>query len=654
MIENLLGVENIFDVFARDSLVSLLLLALVICVFGNLFFAHKLLSARKGKISNEQEKNVIRDFLKNQINQTNNTERHKKRKHFEKNVMQLRHAYLAIEKCAIERGIDTEPYWQVVYSKVKKLLSIYEHHQSDGLLKEVFSNIKAITKLLDKSPASDAKNRMFCALDKLQNACKINRGNPKRLREINDKLIHLLDKFKHEGNRERAYKDDATINYIQASAHPVQKIKKHISNIEEITSKADSKLSVSHGESVNSLAETNENMRSHIRQLEIKLALAQSKLADQKQNKADQESWDSSSIKSEIHDISDEIIEASEREIDRLTTLLREKKGIIHELEASLHSAQKETKTATEIVSSASDLATVREEELDLLRRNLIESEQCIVLLEQELGSLKENLKYAEQLKNTPINDKEIEELTRTVDELKLEMDEFEAAWKEKKVLVNYIMECLEAGTTEDVSLSVFDSMSTMGFSADILIYTPARTIEVNDIGKIPHRTKLLLDSLHIGEANLSRDERKLNFRWQNLSGTVVRKDGKVITEKEKENLVEMSNLTDKLLQRLITPPQQSQNQRSMESISNSIKFLTKELDDSFEQVFKRVDDKIHDGFGQLRDVARSSGMQAGQIASIKNLENTTSDEIKAEKRIKLRVHKLMLSLLEKIESQND
>ena len=55
--------------------------------------------------------------------------------------MKLRHAYLAIERSGIERGIDSEDYWELVHRKGKKLLSIYQNSQTRTLIKQVKGNI---------------------------------------------------------------------------------------------------------------------------------------------------------------------------------------------------------------------------------------------------------------------------------------------------------------------------------------------------------------------------------------------------------------------------------------------------------------------------------------------------------------------------------
>jgi hypothetical protein len=189
-----------------------------------------------------------------------------------------------------------------------------------------------------------------------------------------------------------------------------------------------------------------------------------------------------------------------------------------------------------------------------------------------------------------------------------------------------------------------------MGFSSNILVYTPERTLEINEVGAIASKDKLLVNSMQIGEVNPSSGDKRFHFRWQHIGGIIRREDSNAITEKEKENLVELSHLTDKIIHRILQAGHQKQNKRSLESVCNSIKYLTRELDESFEQVFSKVEGKVHDGFGQLQDVARSSGVNAAHIASIKKLEASVSEEIIAEKRIKLRMHKSMLSLLQKVE----
>ena len=634
----------------QNNLISILLFIVLTCIFIILFLTQKIAFLRKKKLSKNKTEDALKDFFSSQIYQTQNTTRHKKRSHFKKKIMRLRHAYLAIERNCLDRGIDSQEYWELLHSKLRKLLAIYEKNKSNGIIAYLKKNIELLQSLLDRCPESKGKDQVKAALKNLVKTCESMEENPERLSAINRKVLKLLEKFSNELYRETSYISDSGENYIANTHHTVSKIKGHIDAIKSISNDKTKNQEEQIQGKMTTLSDTSQAMKGRIKELEDNLKYAQLKLTSHMSEYEQSGYKDTENLRHDIHDISEEIIEASEREIGRLNKLLDEKRNIINELEESLKTIKPSSDSGKPESHEIINLSTQREEDIAFLKRNLQESEQCICLLEGELETLKTRTREAGDLKSTPINENEINELTKTVNNLKMEIVDYESAWKEKNILVSYVLEFLDASTTEDVSLSIYQCLLEMGFSSNILVYTPERTLEINEVGAIASKDKLLVNSMQIGEVNPSSGDKRLHFRWQHIGGIIRREDSNAITEKEKENLVELSHLTDKIIHRILQAGHQKQNKRSLESVCNSIKYLTRELDESFEQVFSKVEGKVHDGFGQLQDVARSSGVNAAHIASIKKLEASVSEEIIAEKRIKLRMHKSMLSLLQKVE----
>ncbi|SMF12932.1 hypothetical protein SAMN02745866_00809 [Alteromonadaceae bacterium Bs31] len=638
-----------------DNLTSILLLILLSSIFVNLFLLQKNLQAKKKKLDREKIIEVLKEFFTSQLNQSQNTLRHKQRKHFEKKVMRLRQAYLAIEKSCLDKGIDSQAYWQLLHDKLKQLLSIYEHHKASKMLQRVREKITKIQGLLDKAPEAESREKVSTALDKLEIACEELSDNPIRLAEMDKKLARLLAKLSNEFYRESSHISGAGQRFLENGSNNVVQIKHHAQTMGDIADNSNYGPQEDYGRSMSSMSEATADMRARIDELEYQLKQSRNKLelhmhAMDKAAKDD----DLKSLSGDIRDVSDEIIEASEREIDRLNNLVKEKKSIIHELEDALSSVKKHEKDASPLEQEETKLSTTRENEIELLRRNLYESEQCILLLERELELLKESRDEALKKKQALVSEDEIYQLNKTIDSLKSEVVDYESAWREKDLLFGYVTDCLDASTAEDVSLTVYQCLSDMGFRSDMLINTAQRTLEINPQGAIPTKEKLIVNSMQVGEVNLSDKEKRFYFRFSNLGGLVRKNDGKPIGEKEKSNLFELFSLTDKILRRISQLANNKQSMRSIDGVSNSIKYLMKEIDESYDQVFQKIGGAVHDGFGQLEDVARSAGLNATQVASIKNLEKDLSTELLAEKRVKLRTHKSMLSLLQKVEKLND
>ncbi len=636
-----------------DNLTSILLLLLLSSILANLFLVQRSLQMKKKKPDKAKIIEVLKAFLSSQLLQSQNTLRHKQRKHLEKKVMRLRQAYLAIEKSSLDKGIDSQAYWQVLHDKLKQLLSIYDQHKASKLLLRVQEKIKTIQQLLDKAPESESREQVRGALDKLEVACEELNDNPIRLHEIEKKLGRLLTKLSNEFYRESSHLSGAGHRYLENTTASMVQMKTNAHAMGKIADNPVYGGEGSYGESMTSLSESTADMRARIDELEYQLKQSRNKLelhmiAMDKATKDD----DMKNLSLDIRDVSDEIIEASEREIDRLHSLVKEKKVIIQDLEHALRHNKKQAESSVDKVET--HLTTAREDELKLLRRNLFESEQCITLLEQELELLKLSKAEALEKKKADVSEDEIYHLNKTIDTLKQEVVNYESAWREKDLLFSYVTDCLEANTAEDISLTIYQCLGDMGYKSDLQVYTPSRTLEINVQGAVPTREKLIINSMQIGEVNLSDKERRFYFRFSNLGGLVRHNDGKAISEREKTNLFEMFSLTDKVLRRVLQLANNKQSLKSLDSVSNSIKYMMKEMDEGFDHVFQKVDGAVHDGFGQLQDVARSAGMNATQIASIKNLEQNVADDLLAEKRIKLRMHKSMLGLLQKVEKLGD
>lgn len=636
---------------SSDGLLALLLSGLLVSVLINLAFAQRVSRNKKRKLTAQQSTEIVKAFISSQISQTHNAFKHQKRKSIDKSVLRFREAYLSIERACLDRGIDTDSYWRILSVKLKELLGIYDRHKSKRIADEVREKVVSIRSLLDKAAPSKSKDKVMIALSKLEVACENAAHDPDRLVGLNDKLGKLLQKFGNEFYLNSAHMSTAHNSYLENCKEPVEKIKDNAENMTSIVDGMRAYDQDKYRKTIDSISDSTETMRERIYELESQLGNSKHRMSVHTAS-LDIASTDEEikNVNGNIHDISDEIIEASEREIDRLSRLVKEKKQIIRELEDALR--QNQTSSEAALVNgelSKVDLPAGLQKEVDLLRRNLAESEQCIVLLEGELEILKNARVKAEGVSNA-VTEEAVSHLNNTVDSLKRELQDYESAWREKDLLFGFIQECVDANTAEDISLSIYQCLNDMGFDAELLVYTPARTMEINETGALRAKDKMLINNMQVNETNLSDYGKRIFFKLNNIGGAVCRKNNKKITTKESGNLMELLSLTQKMLGKVNASVANAYQKRSLGGLSNSVKYVTKEVDDALDEVLRNADSVVRDGFGQVQDVARSGGMAAGQIANIRLLEKSIGDDLKANARIKLRLRKSMLSILQQVE----
>jgi len=642
--------QSFVDYFTSDVVFALLLLLLLVSTFFNLYLLHKQLSKRR-KVSAKQLAELLREFFSNQIQQSQNTARHNQRKHFELKVMRLRYAYLSIEKSCLEKGIDTRSYWDYLHRKLKDLLDIFNQHNANLLIKEIRSKIKQLRQFINGLPESIGKDKLASALDKLEGACVAASDNPARLNKINEKLAKLLFKFTNEFALEGVNLSNADNQFIASSEGSLIRMRSNIDKMKGIAEQSQLDDERPQTASMAALAETCEEMRERIYELETELSNARQKI------KTRVVTFDNTTEEhvvkqatEDVRDISDEIIASSEREIGRLRKLVHDKQGIIDELEDTLSTLAKGSTAQSEVKPEDQALAKVLESEMQMLRRNLQESEQCIVLLENELETLKRNRQESASTKRGDLAQEAVEKLSQTIESLRKEVVDYETAWREKDLLLGFVQECLLAQAAEDISLSVYQCLTDMAFHADILVYTAARTLEINPTGSVSSKHKMLIGNMHMGETNLSDQDRRLFFRFRNLGGTVTRDDNRVISARENENLLQLFDITDKMLGHISRETGRNHQRKSLDAVANSAKYITKEVDEGFDRVIADGQGLVREGFTDVQSVLRSAGLTATQIAKLKNIEKNIAEALRANNRIKLQLHKSLLKLIQKIE----
>ena len=108
--------------------------------------------------------------------------------------------------------------------------------------------------------------------------------------------------------------------------------------------------------------------------------------------------------------------------------------------------------------------------------------------------------------------------------------------------------------------------------------------------------------------------------------------------------------MTDKLLAKIRSNQVIRQQRKRLQDSANTVKKLALDVDKTIDTINKRSRDSVSSSFGQIQDIARSKGLKASQIASFRNLEQQTLDELAADQSLRLKVKKQFLLILKNLE----
>lgn len=649
------------------ALTSGLMLVLLLSIFVNLYFIQ---DRTRNKLSKQKRKklmpSMVQEYLNEQAQKTEGARRHQARKHMNSSVLKLRSAYLAIESKCIDRGVDSDAYWNMLNSRLQKLFKILTEQRSVKALIEIEEKIHAIKSILANSPKSGSKKSVLKSLDKLHIACIENHDNPAKLKHFSDKLSNLLMRLSNANYRDTVADIADTNRFMQGVSPAIKGINESVTAMDKSADNIEQAVDSPPPVSLAAIRKVNKDMQTSIGDLNGNIANVQESV-EQLSSKVVMASTEVEikSAKGEIDDISDEMLEAADREIERLRDVVSTQRSTISELEESLQKIQKIAKAEAGESEEADARSKLIDDEVNLLKKNLYEAEQCVVMLEREIDELKvkreekaaklantlEGVIAEDVLKPELIDSDQLDALQQTITALETEALNKDSLIERNEKLIQFIRESVEAGTTEDISLLVYQTVQDLGFNSNLLVYGDTRTLELNRTGKLAQKDKILIENMRPHEVNAASSGKRISFKFKSIGGNVEKSDGSGIADYEKNMVIDLVKICDKMLDRIKASEKRGHYRKSIGDVANTAKLVASEVDQLVESLLNRVDNVVKDSFGQLQDVGRAKGLDATQIAGFKNLEKFASDEIKAEERNRLKIRKKLLSLLQKIES---
>lgn len=633
----------------------------VLNVIINLFLINKIFEERRRNrhLTRGQSKplQTIKEFLDDQLSKTRSHNRSLKDKiKLEKSVIYLRAAYMKVESNALSFQIDSPSYWQYLNEQILKIIKaalpqmlhkdreVLDLQHKISLLKDKISLIP--TK--DNTPAvKEKKAKVVGLLENINKQHLHGGGDRARLKKQVQKIEHLVHLFEDPKLRKHYTLQKRQKSYLKSS-------QKHLNSLHDnyVINEANihsMKKSLAGSDNVAALEHELERFKSengmlnlHVDQLKKELKNFQARLGAQDtptlfiETQAEKKTADR-----DMYDLSDEILQANEKEIDRLRDVISNQRRSIMEMEESLQHLEQLTESEN----------SVHKSEIDKLKRCIQESEICISMLEKELEELKSDLH------NIRINREEhgitLAETTQLDDELSSIKTELERAVDKNQrsdALLEFVKESLQAGSLEDISLLIYENITSLNYMPSIIVRGPERSLELGPQNSVSVRDKVLINNMQVNEINPGNSG-QLSFRLLNIAGIVRPAAGEELHSDDQTHIIEIMRVADRIIHHLANNQKVKSSARNLDATVNQIKQASFEMDKMLDDYTKKSKKLVSANFSQLQDMARAKGLGATHIASFNAVEQETLRQLEAENTLRLKLRKQFLALLNHLEN---
>lgn len=650
--------EALRNLGSSESVISILVVLLIISLFVNLFFINSRLMNKLGarKLAKKMP-SEIQSYLNTQADKTSNHHKFHYIPQLFEFVVKFRSAYLRIEGKAIDRGIDSEEYWNLLNAKINDLVKVASTYIGNRPLVNIKKKIELIKSLVSESKGVENKKKIVDCLDKFYKVCDMNSSEKKIAdydRKLNKIILRFTDKYYAKMDRlvqlntDFVEKGRSAIQTLEESTNTFDDIARKISGVNEPTQEYLDKCR----DNSQQIREGVENVRNSLYELEQKVYSTR-----------DSEGAGSEHAKQksgELADLSEMIQAENEREISRLRKIIDSQKDTIGELEKKLDVMLVELQTTGTDGGALGEISEVEKQRnialIESLKRNLRDAEACIKILETEVDKLRDqsaivdaDFEKVADKERLPMGESEVQSLGSVIDDLRLEVESKSLENDLLKVVAHFAVELFKGETFEDLALLLYETLGEMKVNVILKIYSPSRTFEVCASGKIPQRLGTVIDNLHLNET--SNSQGSFFFKYKNFGGAVHPKEAGKLSNTEIAHVLMVIAVANKAFDRIrLLIVNKAQNQKLGEC-ENNVKKTFSEVDAAFDKIGKNAVKVIEDSFRQLREIGKSSGLSASQIARISRLESTAVEEINSEKVTRLKVKKSFLEALSGLES---
>jgi Chromosome segregation ATPases len=644
------------DAFTLESTEAVygLVAFFIVNVLIHLFLINKLFEERKRnrELARQikDENKIIRDFLENQHHETRAyNRRFEKQIVLDKEVIFLRAAYMKLESNAMAYQADTTPYWNYLNEQLRKVLKAVVPQMSTkerdvdalqnkiALLKE---KIQAIPSKNDDPVIKEKKERIVIMLDNIAQQHINSTEDKTRLKKQIEKVEHLIQLFEDPELRRQYTAQKRQQTYVASSQTHLNTLQdnrlineSHIRALEH--SLENNPSSPAMEEELQRFKDENSKLHLHVEQLKQELREFQERLNNAPSDTSEQKKA------RDMLALSDDLLSASEKEMDRLRDVISNQRRAISEMAESLEHLQHMNNSET----------SEHRQQVEKLRRCIQESEICIGMLEQELGELKQDLTSIRDSRDeTSITGAEVGQLDVELNTIKVDLEKALDKNRRSDAILEFVREALNAASVEDISLLVYEHIASLKFESSLVIKAPERMIEMAPQNSLAMRDKVLINAMQINEINPGRDG-QLAFRFLNIAGLVRPESGEEIDSEDQSYLLELAKIADRIIGQLALNQRAKSSFKVLDNAVNTIKQTSYELDQILDESAKKTKKLISNNFGEVQDIARTTGLGASHIASFNALEQETLKQLEAENTIRLKLRKQFLALLNQLEN---
>lgn len=650
--------DGLIDVISSRGLLSFLVVMLIISMFVNLFFINsRLLNKMRDRNRAKRLPSEIQNFLNSQAYKTANAHKFRYIPKLYDFVVKFRSAYLRIESKCIDREIDSPEYWNLLNAKINELVKVASTYIGNKPLVNIKKKIELIKALVSESEAVADKQKILDCLDKFYQVCDSN-SNESRIAEYDKKLNKIILRFTDKYyakmdrlvklNKDYIEKGRSAIDSLEDSARSFDNMTQKLKVVDEPTREFLGKCK----DNSQQIKDGVQNVRDSFYQLEQKVHSAR-----EGEGSGTEHAKETSK---ELSELSELIQVENEKEISRLRKVIENQKQTIHELERQLDNMLHELRASDGLDSAQGGMSEIERQRniaiIESLKSNLKDAEYCIQVLEVEIENLKERsagvdeeFRMLDDKEKMPIGESEVNSLELVIDDLRLEVESKSKENDLLKIVANFAVELFKGETWEDLSLLLYETLGAMDMNTVLKIYSPSRTFEVCASGKIPVRLATVIDGLHVNETSTNRGS--FFFKYKNFGGAVQAKETTGLSNTEIEHILTLTTIANKTFDSIrLFAASKTQNQK-ISTCENTIKRTFSDVDQAFEKISRSATTAIEDSFRHIRELGRSSGLNAAQIAKISRLESQALEDINSEKVTKLKVKKAFLEALSNLES---
>lgn len=626
----------------------------IVNVLIHLFLINKLFEERKRnrelarQIKDEDK--IIRDFLDNQHHETRGyNRRFDKQVVLDKEVALLRAAYMKLEGNALAYQADTTPYWNYLNEQLRKVLKavvpqVSSRERDIDALQNKIAQLKEKVQLIvsknDNPGIKEKKEKIVIMLDNFSQQHINSTEDKTRLKKQIDKVEHLIQLFENPELRRQYTAQKRQQTYVASSQTHLNTLQdnrlineSHIRALENSLEQSPSSAALE--AELQRFKDENSKLNLHVEQLKKELKEFQERLNGPFNDTPEREKA------SDMLTLSDHLLTTGEKEMDHLRDVISNQRRAISEMVESLEHLQHLNNSET------SD----HQQQVEKLRRCIQESEICIGMLEQELGDLKQDLASIRDSRDeTSITSAEVGQLDAELNTIKLDLEKALDKNRRGATILEFVQEALNAASVEDISLLVHEHIASLKCESSLIIKAPERMIEMAPQNSLAMRDKVLINAMQINEINPGRDG-QLAFRFLNIAGLVRPESGEEIDSEDQSYLLELAKIADRIIGQLALNQRAKSSFKVLDNAVNTIKQTSYELDQLLDESAKKTKKLISNNFGEVQDIARTTGLGASHIASFNALEQETLKQLEAENTIRLKLRKQFLALLNQLEN---